>query len=363
MSILISVLDWALQSGLSAAAKAAWHSIRPNDLDAHLREAVEEWASNLPADALVQPMAMFPETRQTDVGGDDRPSEVRNIGQKLLSREIPTEEDWFYALAEHWQRRKDELGKDGQPFFLLDFDKAEPHLKILAKRLVDVCTRDDELFRPAVVRLLAPAADRPVVINALRIVGVEVADDLPGRYHAEVEFKVLNPSPSTIFITSIEVDVDKVLLLEHAMPRFSMVPVSGVYNLLFDPELVPGSARVPLAQVVFANDADRFMVRVGINPDCHRVFREAVFIIRGRLNYNGDCHTAIEPLLLSVPWPRRILGQRGTPETAREAAIKNTTGLEEFLSETSAARSPRIRALVAEAKLLKEKFNLKGGAA
>lgn len=355
-----SVLNWLFRAGLSALAKAAWERLRPDDLDARLRSAVERWAAALPEAAAVQPVAMFPPHLPDDVSPDSTPTELRRLRQKLLAHEMPMEDDWFYALAEHWGRRKDELGEDGQPFFRRDFDAVEPHLRALAHSLNDVCTQDATLFRAMVLRLL-PQVTSPE--KGLELSALEVRDGQRGRYYAEVEIKVLNTGSTAIFITSVEIEVEKMLLFEHMMPRFMQVPVSGVYDLVVAPEDVPGTIQLPVAQVVYPNDADRFVVRVSIDPECPLLFREAICLVRGELVESGERRTPFPEHLLCLPWPRRILGQRGTRDTARAAAQKNVMGLEKLLSETSAARSPRTRELIAEVEGLKVQFGVPPGAA
>jgi hypothetical protein len=61
----------------------------------------------------------------------------------------------------------------------------------------------------------------------------------------------LNTGTEAAFVTALDIEVEKILLPAHAMPRCMQVRISGVHDLVVAPEDVPGSIRLPRAQVVY----------------------------------------------------------------------------------------------------------------
>lgn len=357
---MTSILHWLFRTAFSAAAKQVWQKLRPNDLDSQLARAVDTWASALPPSLNVHPDAMFP-SHVSDSEGACSAIELRILRGKILERELPTVDDWFFALCEQWSIRKDSLGMEAQPFFVADLDQVEQHLRDLAQSLHKVSTQDEAIFKTQVLRLLQSDA-LPVGAHYLEVVDVLPRDNLSGTFHSELDIKVTNTARVPCFITRAEFIVHRSSLLMHAMPRFSLVPISGYYDLLLNPD-VAGTIKVPLSQVVYPNDVDRFVIRIAIAPECTLIFREMLVTLSGRLVFDRSGVAEIPEQSFSVPWPYRIRGQRGSPSSWRVATEHNIGCINEFLEKRRQPTqlSPRLGMLRDEAQRLREAIAKQSG--
>ena len=164
--------------------------------------------------------------------------------------------------------------------------------------------------------------------SGLRLVDisvVEAKDEYP-----LLDIKVLNVGVVPIFLYGVVVKVLRSFEFTEIRKRFRAKPVSWIYDLDLYPADHPYDAEMEVSQVVPANDGDRFQIRLG-NEQPNFQVRETLYQIQVGL-VSSDSHDLgfSEPIVLSVPMPKLVLGQRSYPDP--EAEENRRRSVAEFLS-------------------------------
>jgi hypothetical protein len=169
--------------------------------------------------------------------------------------------------------------------------------------------------------------------GGLRIVNVSVEDETAPT---KLDIKLRNTGHDVCFVKEVRIDVLRVGILDTLSRRFRQQPVTGEYNVDFDPSRpTPYSIIVPVSQVVDPNDTDRFQLRLSYISDFNWSFvrRTLVQAMLTLVHDEDDATPAPVLLLFNVPPPRVILGERGLrdQEYVRRAG-ENITILETMLA-------------------------------
>jgi len=120
-----------------------------------IRAAAEKWSAGLPENIRTPSHALF------EVGNDEDDLESKSkLKQSLLElHKVPTAEEWFDALIEAWEHKRDELGADANAFFKLERSAAEDYLRRLAEAIFGACASSLKY-------------SQPLLVNAVRELGV-----------------------------------------------------------------------------------------------------------------------------------------------------------------------------------------------
>lgn len=126
--------------------------LRGDKLTSDLHEAVDKWASELPATAeLGYSHALFPSHISDDDLGN-RPG-LAHLRALIRVPTIPRSEDWKIALLEQWRHVRQSV-PEPQSFFRITENEALKYLDSLSRRLSTVCAQHESLFRATTIDLL-----------------------------------------------------------------------------------------------------------------------------------------------------------------------------------------------------------------
>jgi hypothetical protein len=169
--------------------------------------------------------------------------------------------------------------------------------------------------------------------RGLRIVDVGVEDE---RAPTTIDIKLRNTGSEVCFIKEVRFDVLRVGILDTLARRFRQQPVTGEYNVDFDPSRpTPYSIIIPVSQVVDPNDTDRFQLRLSYISDFNWSFvrRSLVHAMLTLVHDEDNATPAPVLLLFNIPPPRVILSERGfSDEEYARRARENITILETMLA-------------------------------
>ncbi len=181
--------------------------------------------------------------------------------------------------------------------------------------------------------------------HGLRIVDVAVEDETSPT---TVDIKLRNIGSEVRFIKEVRIDVLRVGILDTLARRFREQPVTGEYNVDFDPSRpTPYSIIVPVSQVVDPNNTDRFQLRLSYTSDFNWSFvRRTLVHAMLTLVHDEDNATPTPVLLLfNVPPPRVILGERGFSDEAYVQRARDNVTILEMMLALPAQASPVIEKL------------------
>ena len=186
--------------------------------------------------------------------------------------------------------------------------------------------------------------------RGLRIVDVGVEDETAPT---TLDIKLRNTGGEVCFVKEARIDVLRVGILDTLARRFRQQPVTGEYNVAFDPSRpAPYSIVVPVSQVVDPNDTDRFQLRLSYTSDFNWSFvRRTLVHAMLTLVHDEDNATPTPVLLLfNVPPPRVILGERGVRDEEYVRRARENTAILETMLALPGQASPVIEKLRASVK-------------
>jgi fido (protein-threonine AMPylation protein) len=150
-------VTWAL--GYVASQGASMLLKRIFDMGAYdeIQAAAVKWSSNLPEEIRTPSEALL----EIDPAEFEEASVSRNKLKRTILElhNVPTEEEWFDALIEAWEFKRNELGPDANTFFQLEKSVAEEHIRKLAAAIFAACA--------AVLKY-----SQPLIIKAVREIGI-----------------------------------------------------------------------------------------------------------------------------------------------------------------------------------------------
>jgi hypothetical protein len=140
-------ISWAVGYAASKGANSLLEKVFDVGALGQVQMAAAKWASQLPEEIRTPSQALF------DFESVDKASLSRSkLKQAILElHRIPTEDEWFDALIESWQFKRDQLGKDANSFFRLDRSIAEFHLRKLAQAIFSACASVLKYSQPLLV--------------------------------------------------------------------------------------------------------------------------------------------------------------------------------------------------------------------
>jgi hypothetical protein len=145
----IGVLTWICDFALSHGASAAVEKFNSPTLNKELDNAMHKWSKKLPkAQRFDEYTSLF---NSSLIKKEPAPKDVLQIAMIIDDGKIPGKDDWFKALFFLWKQIKETVGKDAQPFYLLDEATASTHLRQLSKALEMVCIDNEKLFKGTVI--------------------------------------------------------------------------------------------------------------------------------------------------------------------------------------------------------------------
>ncbi len=342
-------LTWFVGASLTETGKRVLAKLEASELNDRLRAAISGWCKTLQADLQPSPTAIFPPVTGSGAIAHTRPA-LTMIRSRLVASHAPSEEEWLGALAEQWQFRRDELGKQAHAFFRQDPSEAKTQLRELAIRLAHVCRQDDALFRATTLDLLRVIAGTPGKTSTVQADGVGLDDasattaaerisifESPGQAgmsagsggmlrvidiamdDAEspttLDIKLRNTAAVPCFVKYVELDVLQVGAL-YTWYRPSLQPVTAEYDLNLDPrEPVPYVIQTPVSQVAAPLGTDRFALRVTHAPDFDWFVHNVLIRATVRLVYNeGGMMTEPFAVLFTVRPRWRLRAMRTEPQ-------------------------------------------------
>jgi hypothetical protein len=116
-----------------------------NKLADDLNKVVTDWTNDLPKELYLHPSSIFPNNLNKVLNKENK--SLINLRNELLSKKLPTKEQWLNALVEQWKIIKGSYGENAQPFFQITHDEAKRHLSYLATETYSVCLENPIIFR------------------------------------------------------------------------------------------------------------------------------------------------------------------------------------------------------------------------
>lgn len=143
------ILKYLLGLGLTGAIKKISQMLGGDELKRRLADTVSEWARETSEKVYINPHALYPlQDELSDIAELPR---INELFTSISLVKIPSSNQWYEALLELWNYRKQHLGDQAAPFFQLDESEAKPLLRSLAQKLNQVSNSDQHLFRNALV--------------------------------------------------------------------------------------------------------------------------------------------------------------------------------------------------------------------
>lgn len=170
-------LSWAIGFALTKSVGALSSTLLGESLETKLDDAMRAWARSLPPEAWLDHSALAA-TIIPDSELSTRPA-LAALRSQLRRKVVPSERLWEGALLEHWDERRLALGRDAQPFFLLDREEAAGHLRRLSAAIRDVCISHEPLFKGTVLSHLAQ-----LLASGLRPGAMGLPEPLTGPFQA-----------------------------------------------------------------------------------------------------------------------------------------------------------------------------------
>jgi hypothetical protein len=148
-------ISWALGYVASRGANSLVQQIFDMGAYREIQAAAAKWSSDLPEDIRTPSQALF------DIELTEQSSQSRSkLKQAILElHKVPTEGEWFDALIESWEFKRNQLGPDANVFFQLEKSVAEQHLRALAQAIFAACA--------SVIKY-----SQPLLVNAVREIGI-----------------------------------------------------------------------------------------------------------------------------------------------------------------------------------------------
>jgi len=143
-------LTWAV--GYSASKSASSLLERVFDVGAlgEIKAAAAKWSSELPNEIQTPAEALFDiDSSETREGFPNR----NKLKQAILElHNVPNEDEWFHALIESWEFKREQLGADANAFFQIDRLVVEEHLRQLAQAIFTACASVLKLSQPLLIK-------------------------------------------------------------------------------------------------------------------------------------------------------------------------------------------------------------------
>ena len=146
-------ITWAIGYTASKSATALISKIFDDGAYSKIREAAREWSQELPGEIRTPVESLFDiVTIEPDKGIGSHSQKLKSAILELNT--VPTEEEWFDALMESWEFKREQLGRDGNAFFRLPRSEAAAHLHGLAEAIFAACASVLEYSQPLLVKAM-----------------------------------------------------------------------------------------------------------------------------------------------------------------------------------------------------------------
>lgn len=145
-------VTWAVGYVASRGASALIEKVFDTGAYAEIQAAAAKWSSELPDEIRTPAEALF----DIDSAEAGESSLSRNkLKQAILElHNVPTEDEWFRALIESWEIKREQLGANANAFFQLDRSVAEAHLQRLANAIFAACASVLKYSQPLLVKAI-----------------------------------------------------------------------------------------------------------------------------------------------------------------------------------------------------------------
>jgi fido (protein-threonine AMPylation protein) len=145
-------VTWAVGYTASRGASALLGKVFDVGAYGEIRAAATKWSSELPDEIQTPAEALF----DIDLaeGEEASPSRTKLKKAILELHTIPTEDEWFAALIESWDFKREQLGAHGNAFFQLERSVAEEHLRKLAQAIFAACASVLKYSQPLLVKAI-----------------------------------------------------------------------------------------------------------------------------------------------------------------------------------------------------------------
>lgn len=144
---MFSITSWILGFSLSKLATTAIEKATYESFIDKLNKAVEKWSAGLPKEYNLNPSSIF-----QSYSDDNKFLSV--LKDKFIRKEMPTKDDWHFAIFRQWQYIKSKFGKDTQEFYQLEDETAQKHINELSNELYTVCQLENDFFKIKVLNEL-----------------------------------------------------------------------------------------------------------------------------------------------------------------------------------------------------------------
>jgi|GEM_PF-1850872 hypothetical protein len=142
------LITWAIGFSLSKIASNAIDRSNNQSFSNELNKIVEDWANYLPTDIYVNPNSIFP---VQNIFVENENYSLSVLKEKIISKILPTQSDWFTAILEQWRMIKLKLGDDSQSFYNLSESEASIHIDNLSQQLYQKSKLNTDLFKNKVL--------------------------------------------------------------------------------------------------------------------------------------------------------------------------------------------------------------------
>lgn len=142
---------WIIGYSLSKLATTAIDIAKNESFSRELNSIVSAWAANLPGNLYVEPESIFPSSTTLS----DRENEALEILRvKIITKELPTFNNWENAILEQWKIVRNKLGDGAQSFYTINEIEALVHIDNLANALFQKSKLNTDLFKNKVLNEL-----------------------------------------------------------------------------------------------------------------------------------------------------------------------------------------------------------------
>jgi hypothetical protein len=179
--------------------------------------------------------------------------------------------------------------------------------------------------------------------SGLRLVNVGIVE--PKGEYPRLDIKVLNIGPTPIYVYQAEVKVLRSFAYVEGRKRFRAQPVTYVYDLDLHQSDDPYNAVLDVSQVIDPKDGDRFQIILG-HDEINFYIREVLYQLQVGLACSDSNDLILsDPIVLSIPMPKRVYGQRSVPDPEGDA--RNRRSVAEMVA-LPGKKSGRVQELAAK---------------
>jgi Fic/DOC family len=176
-------VSWAVGYAASKATSSLLEKIFDVGAYREIQGAATKWSSELPEDIRTPSEALFDTERSEDEWDSLSRLKLKRVILEL--HKIPTAQEWFDALVESWEFKRQKLGAHANAFFQLDRPVAEERLRELAEAIFAACASVLKYSQPLIVNAIRElGVTQSLILNEIKTFRSPLNSNIAGRNEA-----------------------------------------------------------------------------------------------------------------------------------------------------------------------------------